>query len=148
MPRGMPLASISSTSTVKSKLLETLAKEKLLKLLPPIDKTKLLKPTRSGRKISAVKYCSKLPTLAVKLCKESYFGKQVMSLCTVKGTGQFHALPEVPFKELRRFLLDLSIPILTPTRLEFEVTWKNCVESIGQACKGMRKSQTVKPMSD
>ena len=43
-------------------------------------------------------------------------------------------------KEFKLFSLELSVPWCVPTRLEFEVLWKDCVESIGQACKNLQKT--------
>ena len=146
----VPSASISpfnsSPTTVNEqkpfKLLKTLAEKKKSNPLPPIDRTKLLSSKDVVEKYPQFLFCSKLPTLAVKLCKESFFGKAIMSRCTVRGTGQFHALPETTLKEMKLFVMDLCVPRLTPTNIEFEATWKNCIESIGQACKAMRSSQT------
>ena len=103
-----------------------------------IDKSKLISPQEVVDKHPQFLNWSKMSTLAVKLSKESYFGNELMSLCTVKGTGKFHALPEPLMKEFKVFLLELSVPRCVPTRLEFEVLWKDCVEAIGQACKNLR----------
>ena len=84
---------------------------------------------------------SKIPTLAVRLSKEAYFGKEIMTRCTVRGTGTYHALPDKELNELKMFLLELCHPRLTGTRVEFENLWKACLESVGQACKGLRKSK-------
>lgn len=134
----------SSTSTVKpSQLLKKLIEKKEANPLPTIDRSKLLPPEDVVNKYSQFLYRSKLPTLAVKLCKESFFGKNVMSLCTVKGTGQHHALPETGMKALKLFMTELCVPRHTPTRLEFESSWKSCIEAIGQACKALRSSNQV-----
>ena len=62
-----------------------------------------------------------------------------MEMCTVRGTGTFHALPKTELGELRSFLYELCYPRLTGTRVEFENVWKACVEAVGQACKQLRK---------
>ena len=61
-----------------------------------------------------------------------------MALCTVRGAGKFHALPERELKELKAFVKKLCIPSLTPTQVQFEMAWKNAIESIGQACKSLQ----------
>ena len=129
----------TSTSKPSSKLLQTLTQKKESNPLPSIDRSKLLYPENVVEKYPQFLVRSKLPTLAVKLCKESYFGKEIMLKCTVKGTGQYHALPEATMKDLKIFMTDLCVPRHTATKLEFEVTWKACIESIGQACKTLRK---------
>ena len=35
-----------------------------------------------------------ISTLAIKLCRESLFGEDIMKQCTVQGSGKHHALPE------------------------------------------------------
>ena len=50
---------------------------------------------------------SKIPTFAVKLSKEAYFGKHVMVLRAVRGTGTYHALPGEELSKLRGFLYQL-----------------------------------------
>jgi len=77
---------------------------------------------------------SKIPTLSVKLAKDLYFGKEVMSCCTVCGSG-FHVLPEQALKDLKKYLLQLTVPHLITNPLEFELVWKNCIESIGKLAK-------------
>jgi len=124
-----------------SKFLKALADKKKSNLLFPIDRTKLLSPQDVVEKYPQFLFRFKLPTLAVKLCKESFFGKAIMSLHTVQGTSQFHALPETTLKELKLFMIELCVPRITPTCLKFEVVWKSCIKSVGQTCKAMRNSQ-------
>ena len=57
-----------------------------------------------------------------------------MVLCTVRGTGTYHALPEEELSKLRGFLYQLCHPRITGTRTEFENLWKSCTEAIGQSC--------------
>lgn len=143
-PTATPMSQEKSRSptkvNVKSSLLKTLAALKEKKPLPEIDKSTLISPQEVVDKYPQFLNRSKMSTLAVKLSKESYFGNEIMVLCTVKGTGKFHALPESVMKEFKLFLLELSVPRCVPTRLEFEVVWKDCLESIGQACKNLRKT--------
>ena len=75
----------------------------------------------------------------MKLANESFFGKEIMACCTVRGTGQYHALPETELKRLKEFLLKLSVPRMIPTSVEFEIVWKGCTKAVGQACKSLRK---------
>lgn len=134
----------SAIKTEKSKLekpkslLETLAAEKKANPLPQINPSQLLPPQDVLNKYPKLLCNSRIPRLAVKLCKESYFGEDIMKKCTVKGTGKHHALPEKKLKELRLYLIDLCVPRITPSTVEFEALWKICLESIGQCCKTLR----------
>ena len=75
-------------------LLDTYIAVKKSNPLPPIDKSNFLKPEDVVEKYSRFLTVSKIPTLAVRLSKESYFGKAIMARCTVRGAHKFHALPE------------------------------------------------------
>ena len=108
--------------------------------LPSIDKSKLISPDEVVAGHPKLLKLSKIPTLSVKLARDSYFGKEVMVCCTVRGLSGFHALPVQPLKDLKRYLLQICVPSLTTT-LEFEAVWKNCIEGIGQACKALRASK-------
>ena len=77
-----------------------------------------------------------MSTLAVKLAKESFFGKDLMAKCTVKGTREFGPFPEADLLKLKWFLSQL---FPTYTKHDFEEAWKTCIDSIDQACKGLRK---------
>ena len=79
-----------------------------------------------------------MPTLAVKLAKESYFGKQLMKDCTVRGTREQPGLPAEKLAELKQFLQSLFPKM---PQHEFEATWKQCTDSIGQACKALRNKR-------
>ena len=107
--------------------------------LPPIDKASLLEPQAVLEKYPKLMTSAKLSTLAVRLSKKAYFGKTIMALCTVRGTGSFHALPGEELSKLKMLLFQQSHPRLIGSRVEFENTWKACVEAIGQACKSLRK---------
>ena len=110
--------------------------------LPQINKFKLSSPEDVVKMHPKLVKLSKIPTLSVKLAKEAYFGKDIMAVCTVRGLGNYHALPETELKELKMYLRRLCIPRLVTNHVEFEQTWKVCTESIGQACKALR---TQKP---
>ena len=58
-----------------------------------------------------------------------------MIQCTVRGVGSHHALPKAELTKLKKFLFDIALPRLVDRRVQFEEVWKNCVKSIGQACK-------------
>ena len=81
---------------------------------------------------------SRLRTLAKKLAREAYFGPTILEKCTVKGIGHHQALPKKQLHDLKVYLKSLSVPRIVSTGIEFEVEWKNCLESIGQACKNLR----------
>ena len=83
-----------------------------------------------------VKDTSKISTLAVKLDKEAYFGKALMRNCTVRGTREQPGLPAEKLTELKQFLISL-IPKMP--QHEFEAIWKQCIDSVSQACKSLRK---------
>lgn len=51
-----------------------------------------------------------------------------MKLYTVQGTEQYHALPQNKFTELKVFLLQWCVPKCVSSRLEFEATWKTCMD--------------------
>ena len=106
--------------------------------LPAINRSALIKPEEVVEKYPKLLTPSKIPTLAVRLSKEAYFGKQIMGLCTVRGTGIYHALPEKELADLKMFLHGQCHPRFMATRMEFENIWRACVESVGQACKSLR----------
>lgn len=81
---------------------------------------------------------SKLRTLAKKLAREAYFGPNILEKCTVKGIGPYRALPKKELNDLKMYLKHLSVPRIVNTVIEFETEWKNCLESVGQACKSLR----------
>ena len=106
--------------------------------LPQINKAELLKPEDAVDKYSRFLTLSKIPTLVVYLAKESYFGKPIMVRCTVRGTSQFHGLPEEALKQTKYFVMKLCVARYTPMQIEFKMTWKSCIEAIGQAFKSLR----------
>ena len=123
----------------KKSLLDTLLDNKKANPLPQINKESLLKPEDVVEKYSQFLTFFKIPMLAVRLAKESYFGKSIMARCTVRGAGKFHALPEKELKDMKFFLMKICVPRYTSSQIEFEILWKNCSEAIGQACKSMRR---------
>ena len=127
------VSSSGITAVVEGSMSTTVTAEK--PPMPLINKSRLLTPDEVvGRHPKLVKV-SNIPRLSVKLAKDSFFGTEVMAVCTVRGLGNFHGLPET---ELKQYLMSLCVPRLLTSRIEFEQTWKNCIESIGQACKAAR----------
>lgn len=112
--------------------------------LPSIDYEEMLSPHVVVDKYPKLLQASKLPTLAVRLAKQAYFGKQIMKRCTVRGTGKLHALLPNELANMKEFLKKLEMPSITSSFVEFENLWKNCTESIGQACKDYRLFPSLK----
>lgn len=106
--------------------------------LPEIDYMKLIDPQDVVDKNPNLLTKTKLPTLAVRLAKEAYFGPDIMIHCTVRGVGSFHALPRAELDKLKMFLYKLALPRFIDRRIDFEEVWKLCINSIGQACKNYR----------
>ena len=107
--------------------------------MPPINHNSLISPQAVVDKHPKMLRKSQIPKLSIRLAQEAYFGKEVMSFCTFRGVGSYHALPEKEVTELKEFLKKLTIPGIVSTRPDFEILWKKCVESIGQSCKTLRK---------
>ena len=106
--------------------------------LPPINHDKLFSPQTVADKYPKLLVRSKIPTLAVKLAKEAFFGPEIMSYCTFKGVGSYHALSQAEVKEMKQFLFKLTFPSIVSSRIDFEDVWAKCVESVGQKCKMLR----------
>ena len=126
----------TSTSTMKSKPAATLASKE--NVLPEIDYGSLISPEQVVEKYPRLLKTSKIPTLAVKLAREAYFGPSIMMKCTVRGTSGLPALPEKQLTNLKQFLYKLSVPRFVSSKVEFENVWKSSIESVGQACKNYR----------
>ena len=109
------------------------------KPLPLIQHNKLISPRDVVLKNPTLGSASKIPTLAVCLAKEAFFEKHVMSFCTFRGIGSCHALPEVEVAEMKAFLYKVCVPKYVTSKVEFECLYKECVESVGQSCKSLRK---------
>ena len=106
--------------------------------LPPVDRTKLIPPGHVLQKYPTLLRAEKLTRLAVRLAQESFFGTDIMKLCTVKGVSNYHALPADTLADLKDYMCSLSVPRFLEDNINFEITWKACLESIGQSCKGLR----------
>ncbi|XP_065892247.1 uncharacterized protein [Dysidea avara] len=84
-----------------SAFLKRLAVQKEEKPLPPINKIQLQQPETVVEKYPKLLNITKIPTLSVRLAKESFFGKEIMKLCTVRGTGSLHPLPVAELTQLK-----------------------------------------------
>ena len=73
------------------------------KPLPPIQHYELISPRDVVLQYPTLGSASKIPTLAVRLAKEAFFEKHVMSFCTFRGIGSCHALPEAEVAEMKAF---------------------------------------------
>ena len=102
-----------------------------------INKSKLVEPEQVLKSHPKLMCVSKLPTLAVKLAKESFFGAEVMSKCTVAGNRDLPGLPTKELDSLKHTLFTL-FPQYWQSPQEFEPLWKSCTEAVGQACKRLR----------
>lgn len=123
-----------TTTTASANTDTTTAKEND----PPIPIVPLIEPEMVVEKYPKLVKRSKITTLAVRLAKESYFGKRMMYRCTVRGIGEFEALPQEKLMQLKAFVKALAVPRCVSSKVEFENLWKDCTYSIGQACKTIR----------
>ena len=146
-----PMSSLTSAATPMPPLVQTLnditnseknmaniSPVQVVKDLPPIDKSKLISPELVVENYPKLLEKKKLTRLAIRLAQESFFGKEIMALCTVKGNGDYHALPKEALSQLKSFMISVSVPRFFTDRITFESTWKMCLESIGQSCKNLR----------
>ena len=97
---------------------------------------RLSPPDEVVTKYIKLKNPSTMAKLSVKLARESFFGDETLIRCTVSGQREHSSLPEAQLYNLKLFLVQL-FPLLN--RAEFEDKWKECLVSIGQACKRLRK---------
>ena len=88
--------------------------------LSKIDCTKLIDPQDVVDKNPKLLNKAKLPTLAVRLVKELYFGPNIMIRCTVRGVGSFHALPRTELDRLKKYLHNLALPRFINRKVDFE----------------------------
>ena len=95
-------------------------------------------PDQVVEKYKQWKTPSGMSRLAVKLARESYFGENVLGMCTPQGRSEQDKLPREPLLDLKLYLVRL-FPTLN--NAEFEGYWKVCLTSIGQACKSIRKNK-------
>ena len=84
-----------------------------------------------------------MPTMAMTLAREVYFGEEVMGRCTAKGYGNKPGLPIQELKALKEDMRNLY-PQYLNNAVAFEEKWTKCLDSISQACKRARKKQAKK----
>ncbi len=70
--------------------------------------------------------------LAVKLGRESFFGPQLMSECTVFGHNDNPPLPKDAVEQLKKKMHSLY-PIFLSSPAEFEGFWKGAVDALNHA---------------
>ena len=100
--------------------------------------SQLSRPDIVIRKYPKLRGETKASCLAVKLAKEAFFGDEIMARSTVKGHRDHPALPQQGLADLKQVLLG-QFPQYWANPAEFEPIWATCEESIGQACKHIRK---------
>ena len=88
--------------------------------LPAIKKSQLLKPDEVVAMHANLVKISCIPRLSVKLAKDSFFGTELMAACTVRGLGNYHALPKLELKQMKQFICALCVPHLVTTHIEFK----------------------------
>ena len=103
-----------------------------------ILKQSLSLPQDVIRKYPKLKAESRAGKLAIKLAKEAYFGDSILAKCTVSGFRGLPALPVAELTELKQTML-AQFPQFWTSPQEFEHTWIQCTEAIGQAAKALRK---------
>ena len=94
----------------------------------------LITPDAVLTKYSKLRGVTKVSTLAVKLAREAFFGKELMRQSTVHGSRDLPALPNEKLMELKAVIQT----VLKYTDCEFEQIWKLCEDSIGHACRSLR----------
>lgn len=80
-----------------------------------------------------------MPTLAVKLVKEAFFGKKLMKQCTPLGGRELPGLPTAELSKLKEALFSHNLQFWNSIP-DFEAVWSECIASIGQACKRLRNN--------
>ena len=132
------LTDVTNTSAVTPIMSPTQSLQSIPPSLPPIHRSQLIPPEEVLQKYPKYLKKDKLTRLAVRLAQESYFGKEIMVLCTVQGNSDLHALPADALRQLKSFLISVTAPRYYPDRIAFETLWKSCSNSIGQSCKNLR----------
>ncbi len=119
-----------------------LHKEKVMDSAMPsseIKKEKLQSKAVTLSQNQKLRYESKAPTLALRLAKLTYFGEDVMARCTPNGCRDQPALPRKELYELKSEIFRL-FPLYWCNPVGFEALWGNCLTSIEQGCKRLRRS--------
>ena len=84
---------------------------------------------------------NKVPTLAVKLARESFFGEELMAQCTVMGCRGYPGLPYDKLCSLKETIFK-RFPGYWSNAAEFQTVWVSCTDAIRQACKRFRHKNT------
>ena len=100
-----------------------------------------LHPDEVVENYTTLKTPGSMSTLAVKQARESYFGEAVMKRCTPQGKIEHDSLPNKELSQLKLYLKQLFPALSKPN---FEGYWKTCLNSMGQACKGIRNKKKYK----
>ena len=107
-----------------------------------IKKQKLVTVNDVLMKHPKLRCCSKVGTLAVKLAKHAFIGKEMMAQYMVAGERELPGLPAEELQQLKNALF-MQFPDYWKTPHEFEPLWKEATSSIGQACKRFRRSNVI-----
>ncbi len=102
-----------------------------------IDQSKLITVENVMAKYSNMRGKSKAERLACKVAKEALFDPDVMKLCTPIGSRDKPGLPAKKFGEATV----TQFPQYWKNPIEFEGTWKKCVEAVQQCCKRLGKEK-------
>ena len=78
--------------------------------------------------------------MACKIAKEAIFGPEVMKMCTPIGSRDKPGLPVKELQELKKIMF-MQLPQFWNNPVEFEGTWKKCLESVQQSCKRLHLSK-------
>ena len=78
----------------------------------------------------------KVGSLAAKLAREAYFGKDLMTKCSVFGARGRPSLPAPQLKHMKSFLINRFKFNKAPQ--EFEPHWKFCIDAINHSCNFLR----------
>lgn len=105
-----------------------------------IEKQKLIPVKDVIRKYPKLITESKIGALSCKIAKEALFGTYVMERCTPIGTRHLPGLPYKELTELKKILFQ-QFPKCARSPVEFESTWKKCLEAVQQACKRLRNGK-------
>ena len=83
----------------------------------------------------------------MQLACESYFGKEMLKMCTVYGHGNHPALPNEKVLDLKKKILSLH-PQLISSPIEFETTWSKCVNAINKCASSLQLKEPPRPLGD
>ena len=108
-----------------------------------INQTGLIDPDIIIKRYANYHTLSRISTLAQRLASKSYFGDDVLEKCTVMGCRDHPALPLKELNDLKQKIFSL-FPQFWANPIQFEDTWTNCANAIGQRCKrNKRKGYNV-----